>query len=408
VGAITRAVLEGINYFYNPRRIIVIAPREETRILNALISTYSFKAMGEGGWEINNVTTIAEEDFFLPNFGLTLDDLVAQYDRNRIGDQREPGWWIQQLIKLGAGTQIPGISSVYIVWDGDLIPTRRWKLCEHDENGMIKYYIAILQGESRSEFNTTQYAQCMKALTGMVPLEPVEGGTFVAHHMVFHTEYVKEMLDLMAEKTASSDPWPILIMSYSRKFFRFSEYKTYATFMLRYHPEVFNYHELKLFGDGGLRFREANSVIDEMMKQFVITNGGLSYSNVNNFVRTNWKSLSGVSNQQCYPAYVQLDHVYGLEGIINLDTLFQQSPTSTVFNFENVIDSNSKVSHSSSSCIPFGLIDDDNENSISSDSDEIMDTSSSDSEVEFDERITSEASSHYTKSIRINNKVRII
>lgn len=374
-----------------------------------MTSKYSYKSIGNGGWEINNVETIAEEDFFLPNFGLTLDDLVAQYDRNRIGDQREPGWWIQQLIKLGAGTQIPGISPVYIVWDGDLVPTRRWKLCERDQNGMIKYYIAILQGESRSEFNTTQYAQCMKALTGMVPLEPTEGGTFVAHHMVFHTQYIREMLDLMAEKTASLEPWPILIMSYSRKFFRFSEYKTYATFMLRHHPEVFNYHELKLFGDGGLRFREANSVIDEMMKQFVITNGGLSYSDVNNFVSVNWKGLSGLTNQQCYPAYVQLDHVYGLEGIVNLETLFQQSPVSSAFNFD---DNNDKLlCNSSSSCVPFGLSDDDKQ-SISTDSDEIMDTSSSDAdeslEMETDERIILQPSSFYTKSIWTNNKVRII
>jgi hypothetical protein len=34
------------------------------------------------------------------------------------GDQREPGWWIQQLIKLGASTQIPNISPTYVVWDG--------------------------------------------------------------------------------------------------------------------------------------------------------------------------------------------------------------------------------------------------------------------------------------------------
>lgn len=34
------------------------------------------------------------------------------------GDQREPGWWIQQLIKLGGATQIANISSTYVVWDG--------------------------------------------------------------------------------------------------------------------------------------------------------------------------------------------------------------------------------------------------------------------------------------------------
>ena len=127
--------------------------------------------------------------------------------------------------------------------EGDLVPSRRWKLCSVDpDTGSVKYHIAILQGESRSEFNTTQYANCMRALIGFTPLEPVEGGTFVAHHMVFQTKYVKEMLDLMAEKTNCSRPWPLMIMAASKKFYRFSEYKTYATFMLKTHPEEFHYH----------------------------------------------------------------------------------------------------------------------------------------------------------------------
>jgi hypothetical protein len=158
---------------------------------------------------------------------------------------------------------------------GDLVPTRRWKLCSRDPlTGEKKFHIAILQGESRSEFNTTQYANCMRALTGFSPLEPSEGGTFVAHHMVFQTKYVTEMLQLMAEKTGSNVPWPLMIMAASRRFYRFSEYKTYATFMLKMHPEVFHYHELALFGEGGLRFREANKIVDDMLKASKIRDGG--------------------------------------------------------------------------------------------------------------------------------------
>ena len=193
------------------------------------------------------------------------------------------------------------------------MPTRRWRLCSKDASGNLRYHIAILQGESRSEFNTTQYANCMRALVGYTPLEPVEGGTYVAHHMVFQARYVREMLELMAEKTASLEPWPMMIMSSSRKFYRFSEYKTYATFMLKNHPEDFNYHELSLFGDGGLRFREANNIIDDMLRVCRIVDGGIKYSEIAEFVGNNWKHLT--TPGQCMPAYIQLDHVYGLEGI---------------------------------------------------------------------------------------------
>jgi hypothetical protein len=153
------------------------------------------------------------------------------------------------------------------VWDGDLIPVRRWKLCERvraesytapqftslssrsgggssptgsqasasdEERGSSsRYYIAILQAESRSAFNTAQYAECMRALCGFGPREPEGGGTFVAHHMVFHRALVGELLEHMVRHTGSSLPWPRLIMSYSRRYFRFSEYKTYASFVLQ-------------------------------------------------------------------------------------------------------------------------------------------------------------------------------
>jgi hypothetical protein len=69
-------------------------------------------------WSVGCIECIEEETFFQKNFGLTMDDIFSEYDYKRSGDQREPGWWMQQLIKLGAGTQIEGISSTYVVWDG--------------------------------------------------------------------------------------------------------------------------------------------------------------------------------------------------------------------------------------------------------------------------------------------------
>ena len=100
---------------------------------------------------------------------------------------------------------------------------------------------------------------------GFSPLEPCEGGTFVAHHMIFQTKYVTEMLQLMVARTACSDPWPLMIIASSREYYRFSEYKTYATFMMKMHRVEFNYHELCMFGEGGLRFRNANEIIYDMV-----------------------------------------------------------------------------------------------------------------------------------------------
>jgi hypothetical protein len=68
-------------------------------------------------WDIGRVEFISEEDFFNENLGVKLEMVLREYDLNREGDQREPGWWIQQLIKLGA-SQIEDITENYVVWDG--------------------------------------------------------------------------------------------------------------------------------------------------------------------------------------------------------------------------------------------------------------------------------------------------
>jgi len=300
VGLITRAVLESIRLFYRPKRIIVVTAKSEADILNKL---HIF-------WDVGPLICLEEETFFIKNYNISLNDLLKEYDFDKPGDKREPGWWIQQLIKLGSSTQIDGISPVYVVWDGDLVPIRRWRLCEVKPNKDVDYYIAILQSESRSEFNTTQYAKCMEALVEMTPVEPIDGGTFVTHHMVFHSKYVKEMLELMNQTTGENLPWPKLIMSYSRKFYRFSEYKTYATYMTNLHCDEFNHHPLSYFGEGGLRFREANSIIKEILSSCKVWNGGLSYEQVRDYVLSNWKTLCSYEN---IPAYIQLDHVYGLK-----------------------------------------------------------------------------------------------
>ncbi len=92
VGLITRTVLEAVHLFYRPRRIVVVTARSEAVLLR-LLSPF---------WSVGPaLQIIAEEDYFMPNFGLSLLDLLAEYDTSRSDDrQREPGWWIQVCIHM--------------------------------------------------------------------------------------------------------------------------------------------------------------------------------------------------------------------------------------------------------------------------------------------------------------------
>lgn len=157
--------------------------------------------------------------------------------------------------------------------------------------------------------------------------------------MIFNKLCVFEMLSNIMTFTKSTLPWPLLIMSYSRIFYRFSEYKTYATFMIRNYPDQFEYHKLADFGECGIRYREAGPVLRDIIittchynetnnndadydyhvvverKTYKNDNNilksaiesGLSYVRVRDYTLKKWNQTNQV------PGYIQLDHVYSFD-----------------------------------------------------------------------------------------------
>ena len=76
IGIITRSVLEAIHTFYRPRRIIVVTTRIEGDILSKLLPF----------WNVGPVQYVDEETFFIRNYGLTFESIIAEYDQNRPGN----------------------------------------------------------------------------------------------------------------------------------------------------------------------------------------------------------------------------------------------------------------------------------------------------------------------------------
>ena len=75
VGIITKSVLEAIQEFYQPRRIIVVTKKIEGEILRKLLPY----------WNVGPVECMDEAIFFVINFSLTFEDIIAEYDATRPG-----------------------------------------------------------------------------------------------------------------------------------------------------------------------------------------------------------------------------------------------------------------------------------------------------------------------------------
>jgi hypothetical protein len=304
MGIFTRAVLEGIEFFYHPLCIYIITSTDEILKIENSIK--------KENWLVKKIYFIKEETYFVENFNLTRNDFENVFEKERkkpFSDHREFGWWYQQLIKLGAFSQIPSISQKFVVWDGDLIPLEKWNLL-HPINQ--NYYVAILQEKSKSEFNKKQYDQYVYHLLGIYSKNPNPIGTFVTHHMVMDKDYVKEMMDkiIVGNNLFSKKiHWPTYLLSLCSHFYRFSEYILYSSFMIEYHPKDFFYYPYSEFGERGKRFREVNE-INEII-QYILYSLPYSVDKQSCFTFQEIKNYFSLSQEKI--SYVQFEHVYNNE-----------------------------------------------------------------------------------------------
>ena len=114
-------MLEGITTHYHPRAIHVIAPAERIHKLKQESQDGETAAL-----------KLHEEETFFNSTSLTKDRICAELDLGQ--SLYTPGWFYQQLLKLGAFEVIEGLSEWYVVWDRDLLPVDAWSLTKQQQH----------------------------------------------------------------------------------------------------------------------------------------------------------------------------------------------------------------------------------------------------------------------------------
>jgi hypothetical protein len=279
-----RTVVEALHTFYSPRVIYIVTPKRYIPTIKNVSKD----------WVAKNIVVIPEETFFLHKYRMIYDDIKKLFNNTPNKNAREFGWWYQQLIKLGAYTQIPSLSDPYVVWDSDLIPLIKWNIYPEYQGQPFKN--AILQKEARSEWNTEQYRKSLFELTRLPMNDPKEG-TFVTHHFVFYHDVLESLIHHI--ELISNKLWIQTIMDLSHKYFRFSEYRVIAAFMSYKFPHLLKYHEFNEIGKYGTRLREPTKFIKKMEEYFEELYE-ISYIDFVRFVS---------SNYYCLPTYLQIEHI---------------------------------------------------------------------------------------------------
>lgn len=236
----TQAILEGLNHHYQPRTIHVITPAESAAALRA--SSTDWKAP----------LTIHEEEHFFPGEGMDKDSICAEIDLDK-NSLYTPGWFYQQLLKLGAYEGIPDLSEWYMVWDSDLLPVATWPIVEA-EGEKLNHSFALLQDNDYGNAAIVErWANWIKTILDVEPVTDGDG-TLISHHMWFKQSHLKSYAQRINQFFESDDHWLKLMMRSANTFGTYGEYWCYASWVADKAPEDLAYHPYEKYGATTERF----------------------------------------------------------------------------------------------------------------------------------------------------------
>lgn len=236
----TRAVLEGLTYHYQPRSLHIITPKTEGRSLQEQAST----------WQVTDLQIHPEEPFF-QSVGLSKETICAELD---LGESLyTPGWFYQQLLKLGAFEGIPNLSEWYLVWDSDLLPVATWPLFRK-ATGQTQHPFALLQHNAYGNAQiVATWATWIRSVLGVEPLTDAVG-TFIPHHMWFNQTHLRSFAQQINAYYQSEAHWLQLMMRSANDFGTFSEYWAYVSWVAAIAPHDLSFYPYEQYGETTERF----------------------------------------------------------------------------------------------------------------------------------------------------------
>ncbi|MGF1567978.1 MAG: DUF6492 family protein [Nodosilinea sp.] len=241
----TQAVLEGITAHYTPRTIHIIAPGPEAQSLGEKVVS----------WQVAAVHTHPEESFFQA-MGLTKAAIGAEL---ALGESLyTPGWFYQQLLKLGAAVGIAGLSEWYVVWDSDLLPVATWPLVDGSLPTPQRRFALLQHNRWGNPTIVATWAEWIRSVLGVEPLTDPEG-TFIPHHMWFKQAHLHSLQRQLSHHYQTDMPWPLLMMRSANEFGTFSEYWAYSSWVAATAPEDLAFYPYAQYGATTERFFDDGS-----------------------------------------------------------------------------------------------------------------------------------------------------
>ncbi|MGB3491902.1 MAG: DUF6492 family protein [Elainellaceae cyanobacterium] len=286
----TRAVLEGLTFHYSPRAIHIITPATEVRSLQQHLED----------WHVAPTTVHNEDTFFEEGCGLTKEMICAQLDLQ--ASLYNPGWFYQQLLKLGAFEGIPDLSEWYLVWDSDLLLVQPWPAFRKQEQTLQHSFALLQHNQWGNPQIVSKWATWIHSVLAVEPLTD-STGTFVPHHMWFKQEHLKSFTRQLQSYYQSQEHWLLLMMRSANEFGTFSEYWAYVSWVAAQALADLSFYPYQQYGETTERFfDDGTGLFSASLKQRLLTTTQASdlqslnvefspsYHDVMSFIQTEYES----------------------------------------------------------------------------------------------------------------------
>lgn len=164
------------------------------------------------------------------------------------------GWYFQQFLKFGFALS-KYAKKYYLSWDADTLPLAH---IEFINDGKAMFTM-------KSEYNPNYF----KTIHKLLGIKKQTEGSFIAEHMLFDKEIVKELIQKIESSNVEGKDWMQKIIKacdFTDPMPCFSEFETYGTYVLATHTNIYTMRKLNTFRYGG--YIRGRQISDKMLRRF--------------------------------------------------------------------------------------------------------------------------------------------
>jgi len=223
-------VIENSNKFLNPDKIFIITPKKD---LEVNYKNYI---------KFQNVSFIDEKEI--------LDIVSIDFKNTDLpGFPNRQFWYYQQFLKMAFSYSKYCLNKHYLIWDADTIPLNNLSFFNNENK--------IFLTQSDDEYHNDYFDNVKNLISKNIS---IHNKSFISQHLMVNKKHMLNMISNIGEIYDASWTNNLLDKLKGQSVSLFSEYETYANFVLNFYKDEYEIRKLSWFRRGAFLIKDINDL----------------------------------------------------------------------------------------------------------------------------------------------------